>query len=165
MPGARVSSSQRSILPCDRASSSGCSSRRLWGPCSGARGSFSPRARSSPRGPGSGWRAAFAALCCLLVIAPAATAVRYLTIQHDVITVLTDGGNGANEDDANAWADKPRVNVLLLGSDAGDDRIGVRTDSMMVASIDTDTGDTVLFGLPRNLEHVPIPKSNPLSKL
>jgi len=120
---------------------------------------------SSPRGPGSGWRAAFAALCCLLVIAPAATAVRYLAIQRDVITVLTDGGNGANEDDANAWADKPRVNVLLLGSDAGDDRIGVRTDSMMVASINTDTGDAVLFGLPRNLEHVPIPKSNPLSKI
>ncbi|MFC7486001.1 LCP family protein [Knoellia sp. CPCC 206453] len=122
---------------------------------------------TSPRGPGSVWRAAFAVVCCLLVIAPAATAARYLTIQRDVITVLTDNGGdgGANEDDANAWADKPRVNVLLLGSDAGDDRVGIRTDSMMVASIDTETGDTVLFGLPRNLEYVPIPKSNPLSKL
>lgn len=117
---------------------------------------------TAPRGPGAGWRGAFAILCCLLVIAPAATAVRYLTIQRDVITVLTDGGDEA---DANSWADKPRVNVLLLGSDAGDDRIGVRTDSMMVASIDTETGDAVLFGLPRNLEHVPIPSSNPLSTL
>jgi LCP family protein required for cell wall assembly len=121
---------------------------------------------TSPRGPGSLWRAAFAMVCCLLVLAPAATAVRYMTIQRDVITVLTDNGDATtNEDDANAWADKPRVNVLLLGSDAGDDRIGVRTDSMMVASINTETGDTVLFGLPRNLEYVPIPKSNPLSKL
>lgn len=113
-------------------------------------------------GRGGGWRAAFAALCCLLVLTPAAVGVRYLTIQHDVITVLTGGGDEA---DANAWADEPRVNVLLLGSDASDDRIGVRTDSMMVASVDTKTGDTVLFGLPRNLEKVPIPSSNPLSTL
>jgi len=120
---------------------------------------------TAPRGPGAGWRGAFAIVCCLLVIAPAVTAVRYLTIQREVITVLTGGGNSANEDDANAWADKPRVNVLLLGSDAGDDRVGVRTDSMMVASIDTQTGDAVLFGLPRNLEHVPFPASNPLSTI
>lgn len=117
---------------------------------------------TAPRGRGAGWRGAFAAFCCLLVIAPAAIGVRYLTIQHDVIKVLTGSGNEA---DANAWADKPRVNVLLLGSDAGSDRIGVRTDSMMVASIDTETGNTVLFGLPRNLERAPIPKSSPLSTL
>ncbi|KRE40446.1 LCP family protein [Knoellia sp. Soil729] len=117
---------------------------------------------TAPRGPGREWRVAFAALCCLLVVAPAATAVRYLSIQHGVIRVLT---NDSDEATANAWADKPRVNVLLLGSDAGKDRVGVRTDSMMVASIDTKTGNTVLFGLPRNLEKVPIPSSNPLSKL
>lgn len=120
---------------------------------------------TAPLGRGAAWRGAFAALCCLLVIAPAAIGVRYLTIQHDVITVLTGGNSAGNEADANAWADRPRVNVLLLGSDAGDDRVGVRTDSMMVASIDTDTGDTVLFGLPRNLERAPIPSSNPLSTL
>lgn len=114
---------------------------------------------------GRGLRHGFAALCCLLVIAPAAVATRYLTIQHDVITVLTGDSSDADEATANAWADKPRVNVLLLGSDAGDDRVGVRTDSMMVASIDTATGDAVLFGLPRNLEHAPFPESNPLSTL
>lgn len=119
---------------------------------------------TSPRGPGRGWRALFAAVCCLLVVAPAVTAVRYLTIQHDVVSVLT-GSNDADEEDANAWADKPRVNVLLLGSDAADDRVGVRTDSMMVASIDTQSGQTVLFSLPRNLEFAPIPSSNPLSTL
>ena len=120
---------------------------------------------TAPGGRGRGWRAAFAAVCCLLVVAPAANAVRYLTIQHDVIKVLTGDNSDADEATANAWADKPRVNVLLLGSDAGKDRVGVRTDSMMVASIDTETGNTVLFGLPRNLEKVPIPASNPLSTL
>ena len=115
---------------------------------------------TSPGGSGRARRAAFAALCCLLVVAPAATAVRYLTIQHDVITVIS---GGVDEEDANAWAGNPRVNILLLGSDASDTRVGVRTDSMMVASIDTETGNTVLFGLPRNLERVPIPDSNPLA--
>ena len=66
---------------------------------------------------------------------------------------------------ADPWAGTPRVNVLLLGSDAGADRTGVRTDSMMVASINTRTGDTVLFGLPRNLQNVPFPEHDPLHKL
>ncbi|MEV5706860.1 LCP family protein [Actinoallomurus sp. NPDC052274] len=54
------------------------------------------------------------------------------------------------------WKDKPRVNILLLGGDGAGDRIGIRTDSMTVASIDTKTGDTVLFSLPRNLQHFPM---------
>ncbi|MEV5747819.1 LCP family protein [Actinoallomurus sp. NPDC052308] len=54
------------------------------------------------------------------------------------------------------WKDKPRVTVLLLGGDGAGDRIGIRTDSMTVASIDTKTGDTVLFSLPRNLQHFPV---------
>lgn len=63
------------------------------------------------------------------------------------------------------WAHVERVNVLLLGSDAGDNREGVRTDSMMIASTNTETGDTVLFGIPRNLQNVPIPRDNPLHDL
>lgn len=50
-----------------------------------------------------------------------------------------------------------RYNVLLLGGDAGPGRSGVRPDSLTVASIDSETGRTVLFGLPRNLEDVPFP--------
>ena len=44
-----------------------------------------------------------------------------------------------------------RYNVLLLGGDSGAGRWGLRPDSMTVASIDEDTGRTVLIGLPRNL--------------
>ena len=44
-----------------------------------------------------------------------------------------------------------RLNILLLGGDAGPGRSGLRTDSVMVASIDPATGDAALFGLPRNL--------------
>ena len=55
-----------------------------------------------------------------------------------------------------------RINVLLMGGDAGSDRTGLRPDSMTVASIDADTGRTVLISLPRNLEKVPFPASSPL---
>jgi LCP family protein required for cell wall assembly len=55
------------------------------------------------------------------------------------------------------WAGRPRVNILLLGSDAAPGRPGLRTDSVVLASIDTRTGSAVLFGLPRNLQRVPFP--------
>jgi LCP family protein required for cell wall assembly len=48
-----------------------------------------------------------------------------------------------------------RYNVLLLGGDSGADRWGLRPDSISVASIDAETGKTVLFGLPRNMLNFP----------
>ena len=54
-----------------------------------------------------------------------------------------------------------RMNVLLLGSDAGPDRTGARTDTMIVASIDTRTAATTLFALPRNIQHAPFPPGSP----
>ena len=52
--------------------------------------------------------------------------------------------------------------MLLLGGDGGDDRTGVRTDTVIVASIDTETGATTTFSLPRNLEELPFPEDSPL---
>jgi LCP family protein required for cell wall assembly len=52
------------------------------------------------------------------------------------------------------------VNVLLIGSDADQDRDGVRTDSMILASINTETGDTTLLSPPRNLQRVPFPSDS-----
>lgn len=53
-----------------------------------------------------------------------------------------------------------RYNILLLGGDSGPDRWGLRTDSINVASIDQDTGRTVLFGVPRNMMDFPFPKGS-----
>lgn len=128
-----------------------------------------PRRRRSGR-----WaRVLFAALACTVIAAPSAVAVRYLDVQSSVIDqvfVQDSPGEGrqvalANTAAEDPWADVPRVNTLLLGSDAGKDRWGVRTDSMMVVSTNTKTGDTLLIGIPRNLENVPIPASNPLHAL
>lgn len=46
-----------------------------------------------------------------------------------------------------------RYNVLLMGGDSGAGRWGLRPDSLTVASIDEETGRTVLIGLPRNMSN------------
>src|SRR4051794_34800131 len=119
---------------------------------------------------------AFVAVLSLAVVAPSAFAARYALIQRDVVQSVFGSSGGGTEAALRAgiavpgthsdpWKDTPRVNVLLLGSDAGANRTGVRTDSMIVASIDTSTGRTVLLGLPRSLQKVPFPASNPLHKV
>ena len=55
-----------------------------------------------------------------------------------------------------------RVTVLLAGSDAGPGRTGVRTDTVIVATLDPTTGDAALFGLPRNLAGLETPDGTPL---
>jgi len=65
-------------------------------------------------------------------------------------------------DNAKSKADKGRYNVLLLGGDSGKNREGLRPDSLTLASIDADTGRTVLIGLPRNMAKVPFPDGTPM---
>lgn len=60
-------------------------------------------------------------------------------------------------------AKKGRINILLIGADAGDDRKGLRADTIMLASISAVTGRTVLFSLPRNLQHAQFPKGTKLA--
>lgn len=52
-----------------------------------------------------------------------------------------------------------RLNILLIGSDADIDRYGVRTDSLNVVSVDTETLDATIIGIPRNLTNAPLPES------
>jgi LCP family protein required for cell wall assembly len=49
-----------------------------------------------------------------------------------------------------------RFNVLLLGGDAGAGRVGLRTDTMIVASVDPATRQVALISLPRNITRVPL---------
>jgi LCP family protein required for cell wall assembly len=56
-----------------------------------------------------------------------------------------------------AWAQDGRLNLLLIGSDAGPGRWLARTDTMVVLSVDVATGRAALFGVPRNLINVPLP--------
>ncbi len=55
-----------------------------------------------------------------------------------------------------------RYNILLLGGDAGPDRQGLRPDSISVASVDAETGQVTIIGIPRNLEQVPFSEGSPM---
>jgi len=54
-----------------------------------------------------------------------------------------------------------RVNVLLVGGESGVGRTGIRTDRMIVVSIDPQTGATATFSVPRNIVQLPIPEGIP----
>jgi LCP family protein required for cell wall assembly len=112
-----------------------------------------------------------------LVVTPVALASRYAMVQYELVTNVfvadpePPDDPSRSGDDArdprpyvDPWADVDRVNVLLIGSDAGPGREGTRPDTNIVASVDPDTGDTVLFSLPRNLQDVPFPGTSPLSE-
>ena len=55
------------------------------------------------------------------------------------------------------WAKDGRLNLLLIGSDGGPGRWSLRTDTMIVLSVDKETGRAAMFGIPRNMTDVPLP--------
>ena len=87
-------------------------------------------------------------LLCFGVAGSLLFASHVVGVQRDFITAMF--GDGRVTDSTHG-----RYNVLLLGGDSGDDRWGLRPDSITVASIDEETGHTVLFGLPRNMTNFP----------
>jgi LCP family protein required for cell wall assembly len=111
-------------------------------------------------------RAAAAGLAGILLLtaAPHAAAAFYDLQAYDLLTSVFSGsdpgwhasGRGAGGGRL-ITAIPGRLTVLLLGGDAGPDRRGLRTDTMIVATIDLNTGKAALFGLPRNLVHAPLP--------
>ena len=65
------------------------------------------------------------------------------------------------------WAEWDRLNVLILGGDSGtgrSEKLGMRPDTVIVASIDTKSGATTLFSLPRQTARMPFPEDHKLSK-
>jgi LCP family protein required for cell wall assembly len=98
-------------------------------------------------------------LLAVTVFATGAGAAYYANTQLDLVSsVFPNTRKGVHK--PNFFAGKPRVNIMLLGSDAGEDRTGVRTDTVIVASINTKSGRTVMFSLPRNLLNVPFPEGS-----
>lgn len=90
---------------------------------------------------------------CFSVVGSLLFASHVVNVQKDFIATMF-GGTEVTE------AHQGRFNVLLLGGDSGADRWGLRPDSLTVASIDSETGKTVLFGLPRNMTRFPFAKGS-----
>ncbi|WP_019872743.1 LCP family protein [Sporichthya polymorpha] len=90
-----------------------------------------------------------------LVATPAAYSANLIQTHRDFLErTFTDGGIRDLY--------KGRLNVLLLGGDGGDNREGIRTDSITLASIDVSNGKTVLFSLPRNMQYAQFPPGTPM---
>ena len=89
--------------------------------------------------------------------APATTSTTTTTIPEIDLDVVNAAPGQYTDDvldgvEAIPWRPfgEDRLNVLLLGGDAGPGRGGLRTDTMIVASVDPVTGDAALVGVPRN---------------
>ena len=103
---------------------------------------------------------ALAAVMVIAVAVPFGRGVQSLWALQGLFgsTSVFGGESGKLAEGSDPWADTPRLNIMLLGQDAGADRTGTRPDTIMVASIDTKTGQTALFSIPRNLENVEFPE-------
>jgi LCP family protein required for cell wall assembly len=66
-----------------------------------------------------------------------------------------DTNVGANTPPAQ-WRDDGFLNVLLVGADSGVGRWSLRTDTMILLEVEISTGRSAMYGIPRNLENVPL---------
>ncbi|MCW1249879.1 LytR family transcriptional regulator, partial [Acaricomes phytoseiuli] len=53
-----------------------------------------------------------------------------------------------------------RYNFLVMGGDAGEDREGRRPDSIIVVSVDAQSGQATTISIPRNFQNAPFPASS-----
>lgn len=105
------------------------------------------------------WRAPVAILSVLLTVVPVVGAAWAATTIDAGRTLLGDLFRGAP-------AVEPvdgRYNILLLGTDAGADRQGLRADSISLVSVDAETGESIIVGLPRELKDAPFPEDSPMA--
>ncbi len=112
-------------------------------------------AKAAPR-----LRAAIAAVAIVVTVVPAGTAAYAGT--------LIDAGRGlvANVFDFAGPPVEPidgQYTFMLLGGDAGADRVGLRPDSITVVSVNADSGAATMIGVPRNMERVPFPEGSAMA--
>ena len=94
-------------------------------------------------------RGLLVALLVLLLVLPggAAYAGRNVATARAAMASVFTSGEAAGAVDG-------RYNILLLGGDSGVGRVGMRPDSLQLASIDAETGRAVLFGFSRETENI-----------
>ncbi|MFW0110839.1 LCP family protein [Rothia sp. CCM 9416] len=97
-----------------------------------------------------------AVIASILVTGGGLTYGAYVTwLGRGVLGNIFAGGTQLKEQDG-------RYNILLMGGDAGADRVGRRPDSMTVASIDAKTGQAITISVPRNLQNAIFEENSPL---
>jgi LCP family protein required for cell wall assembly len=104
-------------------------------------------------------RVCVAAFAIVLLVATAGVAARASFIAGTTRSTL---GSIFSSNQQYADPINGRYNIMVLGGDAGPDRVGLRPDSISVASINANTGQTTMIGIPRNMQKVPFVKGSPL---
>ena len=106
------------------------------------------------------------AVACVAAALPVVQTMRYTAVQADLVeTLFTENRTataprGISEEDP--WGGREHVSILLLGGDGSVTREGVRTDSVMLLVLNTRTGRSVVFSLPRNMMYAQFPEDSPL---
>lgn len=132
-----------------------------------------------PRDLRPGSRAVGAAVVSFLsfaIAAPLAVAAQYTTDAQNLVSTVfadeddieSDSRPTIDHEQENPWEGVPRLNIMLLGADGGssrDESLGIRTDTIMVASIDTVTGDTTIIQIPRNVQYTPFPRGSEMAEM
>jgi len=98
-----------------------------------------------------------AGVAFLVVAGLLSTGMHLLDVQRDLVASVFAKGPAVGAVDG-------RYNVLVVGGDAGDGRVGLRPDSLTVVSVDAETGQSVLIGIPRNLMDAPFPDGSPFAE-
>ena len=123
-----------------------CSASPPCGPCCSSTrgGSASP---TGCRGATAG--GCSCALLALLLVLPGGAAYAGMNVgaARAAMTSVFASGEAAGAVDG-------RYNILLLGGDSGAGRVGLRPDSIQLASVDAETGRAVLFGFSRETENI-----------
>lgn len=96
-------------------------------------------------------------LLCLSVAGGLLFGAHVVGVQRDLMLTMF-----GSDEVVGAYAG--RFNVLLLGGDSGAGRWGMRPDSLTVASVDAETGRTVLVSLPRNMQNFPFAEGSVMAE-
>lgn len=99
-------------------------------------------------------------LAVLLLVLPGGLAYAGTNMRAARVTLSTVFHDGAALDAA-----RGRYNILLLGGDSGTGREGTRPDSIQLASVNADTGRTVIFGFSRETENIHFRPDSTMAKL
>lgn len=109
--------------------------------------------RASPRA--RPFVAGLAVVALVTTAGGAAYGAHVAGVTRDTINSVFESGDFSEPVDG-------RYNFLLLGGDAGEDRMGLRPDSISVVSVDAETGSTTIIGVPRNFEQATFSEGSPM---
>jgi polyisoprenyl-teichoic acid--peptidoglycan teichoic acid transferase len=121
---------------------------------------------------GNAMRTAIAVAAVVVLASPVVWGVTQAAGARSAVSdVFASGGSDPLFDPANDGTLDPSTvttpdgvtNILIFGGDAGPGRWGMRTDTMMLVTIDQASGRTGLISIPRNLMRLQFPPGTPLA--